>query len=133
MRAHCLGSWQSQGGTCTDHSFCPGYHCRPEDEVYDEDGNPLPDLYDSDPPGVGSPASALRDAYALYYPTETRYKPRGFCAAPGLRWWEGQGSGPPSRFFFIKALKAIFSLGWFPQQRQKVSSGCVCVDRRAAW
>ncbi|KAM5218741.1 pituitary adenylate cyclase-activating polypeptide isoform 1-T3 [Hipposideros larvatus] len=45
---------------------------RPEDEVYDEDGNPLPDFYDSDPPGVGSPASALRDAYALYYPTEKR-------------------------------------------------------------
>uniref|UniRef100_A0A671FJK7 Pituitary adenylate cyclase-activating polypeptide n=1 Tax=Rhinolophus ferrumequinum TaxID=59479 RepID=A0A671FJK7_RHIFE len=98
---------------------------RPEDEVYDEDGNPLPDLYDSDPPGVGSPASALRDAYALYYPTEKRYKPRGFCAAPGLRWWEGQGSVPPSRFFFIKALKALFSHGWFPRQRQKVSSGDV--------
>lgn len=58
----------------------PGYHCRPEDEVYDEDGNPLPDFYDSDPPGVGSPASALRDAYALYYPTEKRYRPRGFRA-----------------------------------------------------
>ncbi|XP_022442480.1 pituitary adenylate cyclase-activating polypeptide isoform X2 [Globicephala melas] len=43
---------------------------RPEDEAYDEDGNPLQDFYDSDPPGVGSPASALRDAYALYYPAE---------------------------------------------------------------
>lgn len=50
-----------------------GYSCRPEDEAYDEDGNPLQDFYDSDPPGVGSPASALRDAYALYYPVETRY------------------------------------------------------------
>ncbi|KAM9054584.1 pituitary adenylate cyclase-activating polypeptide isoform 1-T1 [Megaptera novaeangliae] len=46
---------------------------RPEDEAYDEDGNPLQDFYDSDPPGVGSPASALRDAYALYYPAEERY------------------------------------------------------------
>ncbi|MBV97815.1 Pituitary adenylate cyclase-activating polypeptide, partial [Eschrichtius robustus] len=45
---------------------------RPEDEAYDEDGNPLQDFYDSDPPGVGSPASALRDAYALYYPAEER-------------------------------------------------------------
>ncbi|XP_045313375.1 pituitary adenylate cyclase-activating polypeptide isoform X2 [Leopardus geoffroyi] len=43
---------------------------RPEDEAYDEDGNPQQDFYDSDPPGVGSPASALRDAYALYYPSE---------------------------------------------------------------
>uniref|UniRef100_A0A8C3W871 Pituitary adenylate cyclase-activating polypeptide n=1 Tax=Catagonus wagneri TaxID=51154 RepID=A0A8C3W871_9CETA len=45
---------------------------RPEDEAYDEDGNPLQDFYDSDPPGVGSPASTLRDAYALYYPAEER-------------------------------------------------------------
>ncbi|XP_044897660.1 pituitary adenylate cyclase-activating polypeptide isoform X1 [Acinonyx jubatus] len=45
---------------------------RPEDEAYDEDGNPQQDFYDSDPPGVGSPASALRDAYALYYPSEKR-------------------------------------------------------------
>ncbi|XP_007459115.1 PREDICTED: pituitary adenylate cyclase-activating polypeptide isoform X2 [Lipotes vexillifer] len=45
---------------------------RPEDEAYDEDGNPLQDFYDSDPPGVGSPASAPRDAYVLYYPAEER-------------------------------------------------------------
>ncbi|XP_025742689.1 pituitary adenylate cyclase-activating polypeptide [Callorhinus ursinus] len=45
---------------------------RPEDEAYYEDGNPLQYFYDSDPPGVGSPASALRDAYALYYPAEKR-------------------------------------------------------------
>nr|XP_006205187.1 pituitary adenylate cyclase-activating polypeptide [Vicugna pacos] len=45
---------------------------RPEDEAYDEDGSPLQDFYDSDPPGVGSPASALRDAYAFYYPAEER-------------------------------------------------------------
>ncbi|KAI4555182.1 hypothetical protein MJT46_015568 [Ovis ammon polii x Ovis aries] len=45
---------------------------RPENEAYDEDGNPQQDFYDSEPPGVGSPASALRDAYALYYPAEER-------------------------------------------------------------
>uniref|UniRef100_A0AAA9RY42 Pituitary adenylate cyclase-activating polypeptide n=1 Tax=Bos taurus TaxID=9913 RepID=A0AAA9RY42_BOVIN len=45
---------------------------RPENEVYDEDGNPQQDFYDSESPGVGSPASALRDAYALYYPAEER-------------------------------------------------------------
>ncbi|XP_037662100.1 pituitary adenylate cyclase-activating polypeptide [Choloepus didactylus] len=45
---------------------------RPEDEAYDEDGNPLPDFYDSDPPGAGGPASALRDTYALYDPAERR-------------------------------------------------------------
>ncbi|XP_004421083.1 PREDICTED: pituitary adenylate cyclase-activating polypeptide [Ceratotherium simum simum] len=45
---------------------------RPEDEAYDEDGTPLLDFYDSDPPGAGSPASALRDAYALYYPAQKR-------------------------------------------------------------
>ncbi|XP_003474169.1 pituitary adenylate cyclase-activating polypeptide [Cavia porcellus] len=50
---------------------------RPEDEAYDEDGNPLQDFYDSDPPGAGSPASALRDAYALYYPAERRDVARG--------------------------------------------------------
>ncbi|XP_026237376.1 pituitary adenylate cyclase-activating polypeptide isoform X1 [Urocitellus parryii] len=44
----------------------------PEDEAYDEDGNSLQDFYDSDPPGAGSPASALHDAYALYYPAEKR-------------------------------------------------------------
>ncbi|ELW63807.1 Pituitary adenylate cyclase-activating polypeptide [Tupaia chinensis] len=45
---------------------------RPEDEAYDEDGNPLQDFYDSDPPGAESPASALQDAYALYYPEDRR-------------------------------------------------------------
>ncbi|XP_049626115.1 pituitary adenylate cyclase-activating polypeptide [Suncus etruscus] len=46
---------------------------RTEDEAYDEDGNPLPDFYDSDPPDVGSPASAQqRDVYALYFPREKR-------------------------------------------------------------
>uniref|UniRef100_UPI004038F4CB pituitary adenylate cyclase-activating polypeptide isoform X1 n=1 Tax=Callospermophilus lateralis TaxID=76772 RepID=UPI004038F4CB len=49
----------------------------PEDEAYDEDGNSLQDFYDSDPPGAGSPASALHDAYALYYPAEKRYVRRG--------------------------------------------------------
>ncbi|KAM9225350.1 pituitary adenylate cyclase-activating polypeptide [Dugong dugon] len=50
---------------------------RPEDEVYDENGNLLQDFYDSDPPGVGSPASALHDASALYYPAEKRDVARG--------------------------------------------------------
>ncbi|XP_003406425.1 pituitary adenylate cyclase-activating polypeptide [Loxodonta africana] len=50
---------------------------RPEDEVYDEDGNPLQDYYDSDPPGLGSPASALHDSSALYYPAEKRDVARG--------------------------------------------------------
>ncbi|XP_055466090.1 pituitary adenylate cyclase-activating polypeptide isoform X2 [Psammomys obesus] len=45
---------------------------RPAEQAYDQDGNPLQDFYDWDPPGVGSPASALRDAYALYYPAERR-------------------------------------------------------------
>ncbi|XP_051046892.1 pituitary adenylate cyclase-activating polypeptide [Phodopus roborovskii] len=58
---------------------------RPEDETYDQDGNPLQDFYDWDPPGVGSPASALRDAYALYYPAERRYR------SPGTRLKFGPG------------------------------------------
>nr|XP_012300487.1 pituitary adenylate cyclase-activating polypeptide isoform X1 [Aotus nancymaae]XP_012300488.1 pituitary adenylate cyclase-activating polypeptide isoform X1 [Aotus nancymaae] len=45
---------------------------RPEEEAYDEDGTPLQDFYDLEPPGAGSPASALRDAFALYYPVERR-------------------------------------------------------------
>ncbi|KAM5222149.1 pituitary adenylate cyclase-activating polypeptide [Ctenodactylus gundi] len=40
---------------------------RPEDEAYDEDGNPLQDSYDS----------ALQDAYALYYPEDGRDVVRG--------------------------------------------------------
>lgn len=108
----------------------PGYSCRPEDEAYDEDGNPLQDFYDSDPPRVGSPASALRDAYALYYPVEMRYQLLGFQAAPGVRWWERLSGGPFSRFFFHKGHQGSFVPGWFP--RQQVSSGPVCTDRRAA-
>ncbi|KAM9633187.1 pituitary adenylate cyclase-activating polypeptide isoform 1-T1 [Trichechus inunguis] len=50
---------------------------RPEDEVYDEDGNLLQDFYDSDPPGVRSPASALHDASVLYYPAEKRVSDPG--------------------------------------------------------
>ena len=44
-------------------------------------------------PGVGSPASALRDASALYSPSEKRYHPRGLRAGPGTEvaggagWW----------------------------------------------
>uniref|UniRef100_A0A7N9D3P1 Pituitary adenylate cyclase-activating polypeptide n=1 Tax=Macaca fascicularis TaxID=9541 RepID=A0A7N9D3P1_MACFA len=44
----------------------------PEEEAYDEDGNPLQDFYDLEPPGAGSPASALREASALYYPSDRR-------------------------------------------------------------
>lgn len=72
-----LGLWvlAEAGKDPTDHSFCPlATPCRPENEVYDGDGNPQQDFYDSEPPGVGSPASALRDAYALYYPAEERYR-----------------------------------------------------------
>lgn len=81
-----------EGSVLTTPSF-PGSPGRPEDEAYDEDGNPQQDFYDSDPPGVGSPASALRDAYALYYPSEKRYHPRGLRAGPGTEvaggagWW----------------------------------------------
>ncbi|KAM6148951.1 pituitary adenylate cyclase-activating polypeptide isoform 1-T1 [Erethizon dorsatum] len=56
---------------------------RPEDEAYDEDGNPLQDFYDSEPPGAGSPASALQDASALYYPAQRRYRGRGTAGAGG--------------------------------------------------
>lgn len=101
----------------------PGYSGRPEDEAYDEDGNPLQDFYDSDPPGVGSPASALRDAYALYYPAEKRYHPRGLRYGPGLRWREGQGGGPPNMLFFIKALKPLFFLAGTRESDRKLVAG----------
>ncbi|XP_042531169.1 pituitary adenylate cyclase-activating polypeptide [Dipodomys spectabilis] len=45
---------------------------RPEDEAYDEDGNPLQDWYDAEPPGAASPASALHDAYAPLHPAGRR-------------------------------------------------------------
>lgn len=123
-RAPFSGSLQSRGGTYTDHSFyLPGYPRRPEDEAYDEDGNPLQYFYDSDPPGVGSPASALRDAYALYYPAEKRYHPRGLRYGPGLRWREGQGGGPPNRLFFIKPLKPLFSLSGTHESDRKLVAG----------
>ncbi|XP_069076073.1 pituitary adenylate cyclase-activating polypeptide isoform X1 [Pleurodeles waltl] len=42
-----------------------------EDELYDEDGNSLPDFaFDNEPLGMGSPASMLDDMYTLYYPPE---------------------------------------------------------------
>ncbi|XP_069076077.1 pituitary adenylate cyclase-activating polypeptide isoform X3 [Pleurodeles waltl] len=44
-----------------------------EDELYDEDGNSLPDFaFDNEPLGMGSPASMLDDMYTLYYPPEKR-------------------------------------------------------------
>ncbi|XP_045066495.1 glucagon family neuropeptides isoform X3 [Coregonus clupeaformis] len=56
-------------------------HCSPlglsypnlrlENEVYDEDGNSLPDLaFDSDQIAIRSPPSVADDVYTLYYPPE---------------------------------------------------------------
>ncbi|ELK05719.1 Pituitary adenylate cyclase-activating polypeptide [Pteropus alecto] len=73
---------------------------RPEDEAYDEDGNPLQDFYDSDPPGVGSPASALRDAYALYYPVETSLLERREASMPS----GGPGEAPLGQTVTLGAL-----------------------------
>lgn len=88
-----MGLWvlAEAGKDLTDHSFCPlatpaGRRTRRTDE----DGNPQQDFYDSEPPGVGSPASALRDAYALYYPAEERYR-----RAAGH--WEGERAGMAHR------------------------------------
>ncbi|NP_001396454.1 pituitary adenylate cyclase-activating polypeptide isoform 3 preproprotein [Mus musculus] len=78
---------------------------RPEDEAYDQDGNPLQDFYDWDPPGVGSPASALRDAYALYYPADRRYNP------PGFRLWLGpnlaEGTGDVAHEILNEAYRKV--------------------------
>ncbi|XP_041737098.1 glucagon family neuropeptides isoform X2 [Coregonus clupeaformis] len=44
-----------------------------ENEVYDEDGNSLPDLaFDSDQIAIRSPPSVADDLYTLYYPPEKR-------------------------------------------------------------
>ncbi|XP_072267459.1 pituitary adenylate cyclase-activating polypeptide isoform X2 [Pyxicephalus adspersus] len=44
---------------------------RLEDEVYDEDGNTLPDFaFDNNPIGIGNPASVFDDMYSFYYPAE---------------------------------------------------------------
>ncbi|KAG8442139.1 hypothetical protein GDO86_011076 [Hymenochirus boettgeri] len=46
---------------------------RLEDEVYDEDGNTLPDFaFENDPIGIGNPASVLDNMYSFYYPPEKR-------------------------------------------------------------
>uniref|UniRef100_A0A8C7GBC2 Adenylate cyclase activating polypeptide 1 n=1 Tax=Oncorhynchus kisutch TaxID=8019 RepID=A0A8C7GBC2_ONCKI len=58
-------------------------HCSPlglsypnlrlENEVYDEDGNSLPDLaFDGDQIAIRSPPSVADDVYTLYYPPEKR-------------------------------------------------------------
>lgn len=57
---------------------------RPEDEAYDEDGDPLQDFYAAGPPGAGSPASALQGAHALYYPGARGDHPPGTDVALGL-------------------------------------------------
>ncbi|KAE8598492.1 hypothetical protein XENTR_v10016841 [Xenopus tropicalis] len=47
---------------------------RLEDEVYDEDGNTLPDFaFENDPLGMGNPSSVLDDMYSFYYPPEKRH------------------------------------------------------------
>ncbi|XP_060099906.1 pituitary adenylate cyclase-activating polypeptide [Heteronotia binoei] len=47
---------------------------RLEDDVYDEDGNTLPDYgFDSDPLGIADPSSMLDDMYTLYYPPDKRH------------------------------------------------------------
>nr|XP_060631117.1 pituitary adenylate cyclase-activating polypeptide isoform X3 [Anolis sagrei ordinatus] len=47
---------------------------RLEDEVYDEEGNPLSDYaFESEPIGIADPASMLDDVYTLYYPPEKRH------------------------------------------------------------
>ncbi|XP_058871167.1 glucagon family neuropeptides isoform X2 [Acipenser ruthenus] len=44
---------------------------RLENEVYDEDGNSLPDLaFDSDQIAIRNPPSVIDDVYTLYYPPE---------------------------------------------------------------
>ncbi|XP_033914759.1 glucagon family neuropeptides isoform X1 [Acipenser ruthenus] len=46
---------------------------RLENEVYDEDGNSLPDLaFDSDQIAIRNPPSVIDDVYTLYYPPEKR-------------------------------------------------------------
>ncbi|KAK1173696.1 glucagon family neuropeptides isoform X2, partial [Acipenser oxyrinchus oxyrinchus] len=47
---------------------------RLENEVYDEDGNSLPDLaFDSDQIAIRNPPSVIDDVYTLYYPPEKRH------------------------------------------------------------
>ncbi|NXV10888.1 PACA protein, partial [Uria aalge] len=47
---------------------------RLEDEVYDEDGNTLPDFaYDHEPLGIANPSSVIGEMYTLYYPPEKRH------------------------------------------------------------
>lgn len=88
-----MGPCRAGEGPVLTTPSTPSSPHRPEDEAYDEDGNPPQDFYYSDPPRVGSPASALRDVYALYYPSEKRYHPRGLRAEPGTvvaggaEWW----------------------------------------------
>ncbi|XP_077126430.1 pituitary adenylate cyclase-activating polypeptide isoform X2 [Ranitomeya variabilis] len=59
---------------CTVHSSPTALKypaLRLDDEVYDEDGNTLPDFaFDNDPIGIGNPSSVLDDMYSFYYPPE---------------------------------------------------------------
>ena len=117
-----MGPRRAREGPVLTTPCAPGYPCRPEDEAYDEDGNPLQDFYDSDPPGVGSPASALRDAYALYYPAEERYH-RAALRRPRTGREKGAGGGPSNRFFFIKALKPLLSRDGSHESERKLVAG----------
>uniref|UniRef100_A0A8C0NQB0 Pituitary adenylate cyclase-activating polypeptide n=1 Tax=Canis lupus familiaris TaxID=9615 RepID=A0A8C0NQB0_CANLF len=103
----------------------PGYPRRPEDEAYDEDGHPLQDFYDSDPPGAGSPASALRDAYALYYPAETRY-PRAAPAPAGTATAGGAGGWPTELVVFLRSPQASLLSGWYQRARQSQQRDGLC-------
>ncbi|XP_077126429.1 pituitary adenylate cyclase-activating polypeptide isoform X1 [Ranitomeya variabilis] len=62
---------------CTVHSSPTALKypaLRLDDEVYDEDGNTLPDFaFDNDPIGIGNPSSVLDDMYSFYYPPEKRH------------------------------------------------------------
>lgn len=113
-----IASSRSWGGAVLTNPSAPGYSGRPEDEAYDEDGNPLPDFYDSDPPDVGSPASAQRDAYALYFPPEKRYPtPRAsYTTVPGSRVARGAGRRLIGTFFPQEPTSPSFSLGGFPRK-----------------
>lgn len=112
------------GRTCNDHSFW--LPRSPEDEAYDEDGNSLQDFYDSDPPGAGSPASALHDAYALYYPAERRYDQRGLRGGPWTASPKEGGRGrvvAQSTSVFVKVLKSLFCLVRSHETDGKIGGG----------
>ncbi|XP_005995790.1 glucagon family neuropeptides [Latimeria chalumnae] len=47
---------------------------RLDDEIYNEDGNTLPDFtFENDQIGIRNPSSVIDDMYSLYYPPEKRH------------------------------------------------------------